>query len=220
VKKQSSRYAVLTADIAGSRAIADFPSERDKKLRPLSKLHRTGELIASDYAVTAWDEFEGLLTALAHIPQVLLDLRRYFHPFQLRVAIGIGDVSNPAQKPVNVFAGGSAFERARKAITQLNAERTTLARSTLFLSESSEFDTIMNTLYQLHDTLAERISAKQWEAINLQLKAKSQDATARRLGLDKSSISRRLRRGYYWQLVNTREAAKTIIAHYWKQHSP
>ena len=217
MKKQCLRYAVLTADITGSRAIDDFPSERDKRLRPITRLHRTSDLIASDYAVTAWDEFEGLLTALEHVPQVLLDLRRYFHPLQLRIAIGIGDVSNPSRKPVNVFAGGSAFERARKAITQLNAERTTMARSTLFLSDSSEFDTIMNTLYQLHDTLVERISDKQWEAINLQLKAKSQDSTAQRLGLDKSSISRRLRRGYYWQLVNTREAAKTIIAHYWKQ---
>lgn len=217
MKKQSSPYAVLTADIAGSREIDDFPSERDKRLRPVTRLHRTSGLIASDYAITAWDEFEGLLTALEHIPQVLLDLRRLFHPLQLRVAIGIGDVSNPTRKPVNVFAGGSAFERARKAITQLNAERMTLARSTLFLSDSSEFDTIMNALYQLHDTLVQRISTKQWEAINLQLKAKSQDATAQRLRLDKSSISRRLRRGYYWQLVNTREAAKAIIAQNWKQ---
>src|SRR6185437_10658863 len=106
-------YAVLTTDIVNSRKISDFRKKRDQKLNPISKLHLQQKLIISDYAVTAWDEFEVILTHVVHIPQIIFDLRRrFFFPMQLWIAVGIGQVSEPYKVPVNVFSGGEAFERA------------------------------------------------------------------------------------------------------------
>lgn len=215
--KSKGRFAVLTADIANSRAVKDFPAERDRRLRPIAKLHRASGLIVSDYAITAWDEFEGLLSDPVNISEVLLDLRRFFYPLRLRVGLGIGEVSLPLRKPINAFGGGSAFERAREAMERLKAERNTLARSTLIVSDKPEFDAIFNTTYQLHDALIERTSAKQWEAINVQLKSKSQDVTAARLGLDKSTVSRRLSRGYYAEMLSVRDTVKTIVTYFWNK---
>jgi hypothetical protein len=206
-------YAVLTADIVDSRKVKDFPSARDRRLRPLAQMHTKGHLILSPYAVTAWDEFEGILSDLNYIPDILLDLRRHFYPMRLRIGIGIGVVSNPKRAPVNLFAGGIAFERARAAIKRLNSERST--RSTLILSDDDEFDEIANGIYQLSDALLDRVTAKQWIAINARLGEARQDATAKKLGLNKSLVSRLLRRGSYSELTVTKKLVKTIIAHFW-----
>jgi len=215
MKKPDPLFAVLTADITDSRKIENFPSARDEKLRPLARSHAKRKLIMSEYAITAWDEFEGILTDVGNVPEVVLDLRRYFYPLRLRIGIGLGEVSSPSRTPVNAFAGGIAFERARDAIKQLDAERNTRARSTLLISEDHEFDTIVNSIYQLHDTLVDGITSKQWSTINARLGEKGQESTARKLGLNKSLVSRLLRRGHYSELVATKHVVGMIITHFW-----
>ena len=99
----------ITCDIVGSRKIDEFRRKRDQKLRGISRLHVQKKWILSDYAITAWDEFEGILSRPANLPAVLVDLRRHFHPFELWIGIGMGEVTEPHRKPVNIFAGGEAF---------------------------------------------------------------------------------------------------------------
>jgi len=209
-KPSDRTFAVITADISGSRNVPDFRRERDRKLRPLSRQHRNGGLIISDYAVTAWDEFEGLAEPHA-VPSILLDLRRYFYPLQLWIGVGIGKVSEPHRNPINVFAGGEAFERARRAVTEIKEGRYKSRRMTAFLSVKAEIDLIANTIYHLHDTLMQSVSAKQWATINAQLSAKQQLKTAKRLGLAKSSVSRNLRRGFYNQIEETRTTMEELL---------
>jgi hypothetical protein len=206
-------YAVITADIRGSRTVADFRRERDRKLKPLTKLHLDQHLIVSEYAVTAWDEFEGLTTP-SHVPAVLLDLRRHFYPLRLWIGVGIGQVSEPRRKPINVFAGGEAFERAREAINEIKSKRNRPPRWTAFVSGNEEFDLVANTIYHLHDSLIHGVSAKQWKTINAQIAMKSQERAARKLGLDESTVSRSLRRGYYVQMRETRATMEILMAKY------
>jgi hypothetical protein len=211
--RPSEIFAVITADISGSRNVPDFRRERDKKLKPLAREHRAERLILSDYAVTAWDEFEGLAEPSA-VPTILLDLRRKFYPFRLWIGVGIGRVSGTYRKPINVFGGGEAFERARQAVTEIKEGRYKSRRMTAFLSANGEFDLVANTIYHLHDTLIQSISAKQWVTINAQLSVKKQLKTAQRLGLDKSSVSRNLRRGFYSQIEETRTTMRSLIERY------
>ncbi len=208
-------YAVITADIVGSRQVQGFRKKRDEKLRPLSARHQREKLILSGYAVTAWDEFQAILQRPAFLPRVILDLRRHFYPWQLRVAVGLGKVSEPHRKPVNVFAGGEAFERARQAADRLRESRGRKFRSlTAIESGNAIFDVIGNTMYHLHDTLLQDISLKQWQTIVVQAGTGSQEKTARKLGVNVSTISRTLRRAHYWQLEETRTALEKVIESY------
>src|SRR5271168_2010262 len=109
-KTKATNYAAITCDIVGSRQIEEFRRKRDHQLRRISKLHLEKRWILSEYAITAWDEFEGILSRPSNLPAVILDLRRHFHPFELWIGIGIGEVTEPHRKPVNVFAGGEGFE--------------------------------------------------------------------------------------------------------------
>jgi hypothetical protein len=85
---------------------------------------------------------------------------------------------------------------------------------TSFESGKDLFDSIANAIYRLQDTLLERTTAKQWATINMQIQTARQDATARKLALDISTVSRNLRRGYYWQLTETVNVMERIIQAY------
>ena len=214
MKNESANYAAITCDIVDSRQIEDFRRRRDQKLRSISRLHVEKKWILSEYAITAWDEFEGILSRPSDVPSVILDLRRHFHPFELWIGIGFGKVTEPHRKPVNIFAGGEAFERARTATERLKARRSKTGVLTSFVTGNEMFDLISNTIYQLHDSLLQRISASQWQTINVLMETTGQDRAARKLGRDKSTVSRNLRRGFWWQIQETQAAMERIIEGY------
>jgi SatD family (SatD) len=214
MKTKPNPYAAITCDIVGSRHIEAFRQKRDQKLRKIANLHVGKKWILSEYAITAWDEFEGILSRPANIPAVILDLRRYFHPFELWIGIGIGHVSEPRRKPVNVFAGGEAFERAREAMNRLKTKRSKPGILTAFVTDNETFNLIANTVYHLHDTLLESISGKQWQTINVHMDTSRQELTAKKLRLNESTVSRNLRRGFWWQIQETRQAMERVIEAY------
>lgn len=205
------RYAVITADVVKSRGVERFRPKRDRKLRELSAMHQEDKLIVSPYTVTAWDEFQAILREPQFTSRVILDLRRHFYPLKLWIAVGMGTVTDAHRRPVNQYAGGEAFERARVAADRLKGSFSKYPGFTSFESGNQTFDTIANTIYRLHDSLIDKTTAKQWTTINAQLRATRQDVAARRLALDTSTVSRSLKRGYYWQMLETADAVEMII---------
>jgi hypothetical protein len=206
-----TRYAVITADVVGSRNIQSFRAKRDRLLAAVSQLHLEQKLILSPWTVTAWDEFQAILRKPEYIPRAILDLRRLLFPFELWIAVGMGSVSEAHKRPVNQYAGGEAFERARKAADRLKLGSPKYRLLTSFESGNKIFDSIANTIYRLQDALLDRITARQWATINVQMNTSHQELTARKLSLDVSTVSRNLKRGYYWHLVETADAMKHII---------
>jgi SatD family (SatD) len=211
---KATNYAAITCDIVGSRKIQEFRRKRDQKLSRISKLHVERKWILSEYAITAWDEFEGIVARPTHVPAVIVDLRRRLHPFELWMGIGIGEVTEPHRKPVNIFAGGEAFERAREAMNKLKAKRSKSGALTSFVTGNEMFDLIGNTVYQLHDSLLQSISTRQWETITVLMETSGQELAAKKLGLNKSTVSRNLRRGFWWQIQETQLAMERIMDTY------
>jgi SatD family (SatD) len=204
-------YAVITADVIGSRKVEAFRRKRDAKLRAVSDAHRKGRVILSDYAVTAWDEFQGILRKPEYLPRAILDLRRTFYPMQLWIALGIGEVSEARRAPVNRFAGGESFERAREAAELLKKGNSRFRVLTRFKTGNDLFDSIANTTYSLQDTLLQDVTAKQWHAINLHMQTGKQEAVARKLGLTVSTVSRNLKRAHYWQFLEVCETMERLL---------
>jgi hypothetical protein len=207
-------YAVVTADIVESRKTESFTGKRDRILNTISTLHLKEEFTLSPYTITAWDEFEVILSEPAHLPRVLLDIRRFFVPLQLRIAVGLGAASGVRKRPINAHSGGEAFERARLAADRLKLEFSKYRVLTRFESGNQIFDTIANTIYRLQDSLIQGTTQKQWSTINAQIGTGRQDATAKRMKLDVSTVSRNLKRGYYWHQLETIEAMERIIQSY------
>ncbi len=196
--------AVVTADVIESRKIARFTAVRDRILRRLSKLHLEAGAVLQPYTVTTWDEFQNVARSLSEVPRLIFDLRRLSRPLDLRIAVGMGRVTRPLKPPINVFAGGPAFERAREAMEELQARKPRRFRGlTCFRSANLQFDAVLNLIYGLHDSLVIRTSEKQWETINVQWEKRSQHSAARSIGVETSTVSRTLQRGFYRQMEAT-----------------
>ncbi|MBI3662721.1 MAG: hypothetical protein HY234_06695 [Acidobacteria bacterium] len=207
-------HAVLIADIVSSSAEPNVRTLLNEKLRLATGRHLPKGLIRLPYAVTAGDEFQTISSKLEEIPGLILDLRIWLRPFRLRIGVGIGQVSGQVRPPVNQL-GGQAFQFARSAIESLtNPSTRKFEVLTGFQTNSEEFDTIANLVYGLHDTLLLNISEKQWETIDVYLAKSRVGLTAKKLRISKSTASRNLKRGYFWQLAATVENMRNIIRAY------
>lgn len=204
-------YAVLVADVVESSSRAGLRALLASRLADASRRHLRRKLIALPYSVTAGDEFQTVTRNLRALPETLLDLRTSFRPLSLRIGIGLGRVSERLRPPVNRL-GGEAFQNARKAVDRLKTGNLfRFDTLTAFSSRDPRFDAVLNLLYGLHDTLVLKITKKQWEAVAASLEHRTLQRAARCLRLDASTVSRNLKRGYYWQLLDTAKVAAMLI---------
>lgn len=201
MQSKTDRHGVLIADIVASRSAAGLRSSLQEKLRAASAAQLAEGWIRVPYAVTAGDEFQVVAARLERIPRLILDLRRRLLPFRLRIGIGIGAIEGQIRRPVNHIAG-EAFENARAAVTEIRGQRK-YPTLTVFRSNHGSFDRVANLVYGLHDTLLLRTTAKQWETIAVYLVKNRVDHTAKALAIDRSTASRNLRRGFFWQMEDT-----------------
>ncbi len=104
----STTYAVLIADVMGSRARRDLRGMLGKKLAAISRRHLRRKLIQLPYSITAGDEFQTVTRDLPSVPAIIQDLRSALRPLSLRIGVGFGSVSGRIQAPVNRL-GGEAF---------------------------------------------------------------------------------------------------------------
>jgi len=207
----STIYAVLIADVMESRARADLRSLLGRRLAAISRSHLRQKLIYLPYSVTAGDEFQTVARDLPSVPAVIEDLRTALRPLSLRIGVGFGDIHGRIQAPVNRL-GGEAFQSARKAIESIKTGNLFKFQVlTAFASRHEHFNKTINLIYGLHDTLVLKITTRQWETIEEFLKKPSLERTAKGLKLDNSTVSRNLKRGYYWQLRETVKVAGSLI---------
>jgi SatD family (SatD) len=207
----SGLYAVLIADVMASSSRRDIRSLLGKKLVAASAKHLQRKLIQLPYTVTAGDEFQTVSSSLRAIPEVILGLRVALQPLSLRIGIGFGRILGRIQAPVNRL-GGEAFQFARQSIEEIKANALFKFETlTAFRSRNNRFDGTINLVYGLHDTLVLQVTTKQWKNIQAFRARPALEPAAKLLALDTSTVSRNLKRGYYWQLSETARAAASLI---------
>lgn len=207
----SNLHAVLVADVVGSRAHQNLRPSLAHLLASASRKHFREKLILLPYAVTAGDEFQTVASAPAAVPRLLLDLRSMFQPLSLHIGVGIGAIADRIEPPVNRLSG-EAFQFARDSIEAAKSGGPfKFASLTCFASSNTAFDETINLLYGLNDTLLSGVTAKQWKTISAFSHTPELAKTADQLKLDASTVSRNLKRGYYWQLTTTAKVAASFI---------
>lgn len=196
------RYAVLIADVVGSSSRRNLRALLLNRLELARRAHRRARWIRLPYAVTAGDEFQVILTPTANLPELIFDLRMKMRPLRLRIGVGFGAVSSRIQPPVNAM-GGEAFQHARQALDSIKAGSPKYDVLTAFRSGKEIFDSTANLIYALQDTLLLRITSKQWDTIRVFREKRSLESAAAALRLDLSTVSRNLKRSYFWQIERT-----------------
>jgi DNA-binding MarR family transcriptional regulator len=110
---------------------------------------------------------------------------------------------------------GAAFRMAREALESLG-KRTgrRQAALTAFRTRNPEFDSVANLIYELQDTLVQRMTQQQWKTVAARFEHRRIEDTARAMGLNISTVSRNLKRGYYGQLLAAASGVEELIARY------
>jgi SatD family (SatD) len=204
-------YAVLIADVIESSARGDLRRLLGDRLAAATRAHRKAEFIRLPYAITAGDEFQTIISEYTRIPELIIDLRTRLRPLRLRMGIGFGRIAGRVQSPVNRM-GGEAFQFAREALERIKGSAGNKFEAlTAFESRDKAFDATANLIYALHDTLVLRITERQWETIEAFRVTRGLEDAAEALGLDNSTVSRNLKRGYFWQMQETIAGMKIVI---------
>jgi len=205
---------VILADVVGSSDVPDFRTVRDRTLREASAAHLAAGWTDRPYAITAWDEFQGIVASASATPRAVWSLRRRLHPLLLRVGIGVGPVerSEAGDRPVNVDATGDAFVRAREALEEVGRRRDPRFEP---LSEirtgDRDDDRVANAIAHLVDLLTARITDGQWRTIEAVERHGRQDRAAAELGRNESTVSRALKRASYSHILDAMDALGTVI---------
>lgn len=209
----SPQLAVLLVDVVGSRRLEDFRPRRDVLLGRLSQDHLDRDLLLTRYTITSWDEFQAIVVEPVHVPTVVWELRREFHPWELKVAIGLGRLDSLPEsgQAINEVSMGEPFLRARQAMLELARPKEKYRVLTRIHGPAEAVDDSMNLIYALVDTLLLKVTARQWETIKSCEEAGKLEFAARHLGIDESTVSRNLQRGSHWQLVEAREGLRRLL---------
>ena len=201
-------YAVITADVIGSRKWPRFTAIRNRKLDAASAAHQKQRIVLGPYTITTWDEFQNIAAGLRHVPGLIFDLRRLCHPLQLRIGVGLGKVDRPIRRPIN---RQQAFILAREALDKLKGGRAEkFARTTYVRCAVAPLQDLANLFFGLQDSLTGGISPRQWDTINALMAAPNQEIAAHKLGVNKSTVSRNLRRAHYWEIQASIEAMGSL----------
>ena len=124
MNRRGLQYLAVIADMVKSRALpagqrALVQKHFQELVANLNKEYRNS--LASKFAITLGDEFQGLLTTSTVLPDLIWQIEEKFPDRQLRVGIGMGTLDTPLQAyAINIdgpalHAGRDAIEAAKKS---------------------------------------------------------------------------------------------------------
>ncbi len=158
------KFAALTADIIGSRKLKDQGFSRNQIEKAISQLNTAREaFIVSKFCLLRGDEIQGVVFPPREAIVMVRYLRFYLRPVQIRVGIGIGDITTEIDKNNPWNMDGSSFHRAREALEKIKPSR---YPATFINSLEEDFDYNLNVILALMDVISNRWTDGQWEAIH------------------------------------------------------
>jgi hypothetical protein len=167
---------VLTADLKQSREKnkrSEIQNELKNAIRMINDAH--SEKIFSPFTIVWGDSFQGVLNTLKNFYEII----EYFNQvisIGFRCGIGIGTIDTEVSKnPLEM--DGPAFYYSREALTK--AKKTN--HQVMINSNNNKFDSLVNSLLILVETLKNRWTSRQKEIIYL----KRNNKTYKEIGLTK-----------------------------------
>ncbi|HLF43589.1 MAG TPA: SatD family protein [Acidimicrobiia bacterium] len=186
----TSSVAALIGDLVGSRRSQDRAELQRQMFKVFADVHR---LVGGDPTFTIGDEFQARYPTMGQALEASLQLHlRASALNRLRIGIGWGELvaEDPARSPFG--QDGPCWWRARDAIESI--ERSSKGRPRLLrtaVRSETALDPLFNGYLSLRDALIGGMDEVDIEiAIGL-LDGVTQTEVAKRLGLNKSSVSRR-----------------------------
>ncbi|WP_026895675.1 SatD family protein [Clostridiisalibacter paucivorans] len=188
-----TNYAVITADVIGSRDYEDFDNRFYNRIKEMDS-----DCLLTPFKISRGDEIQAICNEVYCIPMVLRHLRYRCHPFALRIAVGIGEIKNVEKTENSWDKNGPLFNKVRDILEEIKDEDKPLTR---FITEDENMNIYLNTIYSLIDKIMDNWSIKQWEAIQLYYKNKNLKKVGKLLNITYQSTHERIQRSN-WNTID------------------
>lgn len=207
--RSSQRYIAVIADMVRSR---DLPRSRRRVLQKqfgelIVDLNRTyRKTIASRFVITLGDEFQGILSSAALIPDLIWHLEQDFPERELRVGIGFGTLDTPLQ-PYAINIDGPVLHAARAAIERAKKNK---ALGGVFRG-FGDLDDVLNGIATLLWFHRSHWTSSQRSIASLLRQGMSQTQVAKKLKITKQVVSRQVLAAGGFQYIAAENAWRMIL---------
>jgi len=181
----------LIGDMVGSR---ELPRSRRPKIQERFKEfiqylnRRFAKDILSRFVITLGDEFQGLLSSAAPIPDLMWDIEHRFSDRDLRVGVGFGVLYTPIPKEA-INVDGPALYNARTAIERARSKR---SLGGVFVG-FGEMDQVMNGMARILSFHRSRLTQQQLRIAEFMRKGLTHMEAANQLKISRQAITKQVR---------------------------
>ena len=222
-------FAVITIDVIDSKKsnkeIKDFLIENnihtdekdlisvflEYKSQECSFVLESEELIRTKVCSSRGDEIQVLCSNIKNIPEVTRKLRYYFRPLNLRVGIGIGEISTEINQN-SWDMNGEAFFRAREALDQVKKEDK--MRMTYIISPDKKLDFIANSMYMLMDSIIGEWTISKWESVHAYERYNNYEQAGNYLNKTRQAVSNSCKIAHFEKIKQCEKDIKALIENY------
>lgn len=201
-------FFVVTTDIISSRKHENANSLAEAGLSALNARYRSE--LKADFTLYRGDEIQGALGGTADIVRLIRHLRFYLLGLDLRIGVGAGGITTGLEKEYAWQMDGSAFHHSRAALDEIKNRR---SAATCFAGEKLKKWETVNAFYGLIDTIENRWSIKQWQAVDAYERAGTFATAAIELGISPQNVAKRCQAAA-WKAV---AKAEDFLAAYIKE---
>ncbi|MDA8233237.1 MAG: SatD family protein [Clostridia bacterium] len=196
------KITVITADIIDSRNHPNFEKSLSAKLAKLDH-----PAIISTFSISRGDEIQGITEGWLTAPEIIRYLRYHCRPLKLRIGIGFGAIEDDEIEKSSWLMNGPPFYLARTALEEVQKLRDTL---TLIKTGESEFDKFVNCIWLLIDTIQDRWTDEQWEAVHIYDSNGTYEEASKQLGISMQNVQKRCKAARWNQINQAEKILKEI----------
>lgn len=192
---------VITADVIGSKKYGKL---QYNLMESLNKLKKHPAIIVP-FSISRGDEIQGVLDGWLKAPEIIRNLKYTCRPMNLRIGIGFGSEEEENIRPSSWEMNGPAFYHARSALEELDRQK---GYYSIIKSGISDFDNFINCIMLLVDTIQNKWTDKQWEAVQVYEEKGTYEEAAKFLNISMQNVEKRCKAANWKQL----KRAETILA--------
>lgn len=195
-------YLVLTVDIIDSRYHIQTAERRQELLSTLERFyHEHSDLFLSRLCLSRGDEIQAVLASAKEAVPLLRRLRAVLNPVNIRASFGIGTLTSDFIAEDPWAMDGPAFHRARQGLSELKVSK---KQRTAWVSGNIDVDQRIGLILMLVDTIQERWTKGQWQAVNVYEKAGTFEEAAKIMGVRYQNVEKRCRAAH-WSVIHEAE---------------
>ncbi len=218
-------YCALIGDIVHSREIknrADVQMQLHQTLDDIND--RFKKDIASKFTITIGDEFQGLHYSPQNIIEIIDTIKMALYPIKFRFGVGFGEMNTRINENMAIGADGPAYYAAREAIEKIKSIKHQYERpikDIMFAYDNPKMKSrleLVNATLSTCSYIEDKWSDKQREVIKKLIQENSsQRELADFLGLEQSSIQRRLYASGFYTYKYAKKNISNVMNDIWEE---